>query len=374
LQLTTIILTYNEEQNLPACLESIKKLESQLFIVDSGSVDRTIAIARAAGAYVVTRSFDNYAEQRNWAQENLPIQSEWVLHLDADERLTPELVDEIKEKLGTAGSMEPGARKEEHGAGSLELGARYTEHGAGSTELGVRSEEQGARRTKPGAGSLELGAGKTEYGVWSTIAEVKDQDSDIEEIDGYLLRKRTFFMDRWIRHGGHYPSYHLRLFRKSKGFCEQRLYDQHFIVKGNVAKLNHDYLDVLSSDLNRWSQRHIRWATLEAKQSFMTTDTSAQVVPTLFGSPIERRRWLKNKLYNRSPLLWRPLVYWIYRYFIRLGFLDGKEGFVFHFLQGFWFRLLVDIKIDELRKNQRSEIRGQHSEIRHQPSDAEPSF
>jgi len=325
-------LTYNEEQNLPACLESVKKLGSQLFIVDSGSEDRTIAIARAAGAYVVTRSFDNYAEQRNWAQENLPIQSEWVLHLDADERLTPELVDEIKEKLETAGSREQGAWSAESRA-----------------------------QTKKSA--------------------IEDRIQDAEQIDGYMLRKRTFFMDRWIRHGGHYPSYHLRLFRKSKGFCEERLYDQHFIVKGNVAKLNYDYLDVLSSDLNRWSQRHIRWATLEARQSFMTTETNAQVVPMLFGSPIERRRWLKNKLYNRSPLLWRPLIYWIYRYFIRLGFLDGKEGFVFHFLQGFWFRLLVDIKIDELRRNQtsevrsqRSEVRGQHSEIRHQPSDAEPSF
>lgn len=116
-----------------------------------------------------------------------------------------------------------------------------------------------------------------------------------------------------------------------------------------VQPLKHDYIDVLTPDLSAWSLRHTRWAELEAKQLLMGSNGKAQVRPALFGSPIERRRWMRNGLYGRSPLYLRAFLYWVYRYFFRLGFLDGKEGFVFHFMQGFWFRLLVDIKLDELR-------------------------
>jgi glycosyltransferase involved in cell wall biosynthesis len=302
LNLTVIILTFNEERNLPACLESLDALHCETIVVDSGSTDRTIEIARSAGAQIAAHAFENYAAQRNWAQENLPIHTEWVLHLDADERLSPELATEIGEALGVNGK------------------ARH------------------------------------------------------DKIDGFLLRKRTFFMGRWIRHGGHYPSYHLRLFRKEKGCCEERLYDQHFIVEGNIVKLKHDYVDVLTSDLNTWTQRHVRWAELEAREIFFGDKGNAQVRATFFGNPIERRRWLRSGLYGRSPLFVRAFAYWIYRYFLRLGFLDGKEGFIFHFLQGFWFRLLVDIKLDELKKQQRSEVRGQispgqESEIRGRKSE-----
>ena len=285
--LAIVILSYNEEQNLPDCLRSLKGLDCEVFVVDSGSTDRTVQLARLAGAHVEDHPFENYAAQRNWAQQNLPIQSDWILHLDADERLTPELVREIRKALG------------------------------------VRGEEKGA-----------------------------------DEIDGFLLRKRTFFMGRWIRHGGHYPSYHLRLFRKEKGHCEERLYDQHFVVDGKIGKLKNDYLDVLTSDLNTWTQRHMRWAELEARELLFADNGNGQVRPSFFGNPIERRRWLRTGLYGRSPLFIRPLLYWIYRYFLRLGFLDGKEGFIFHFLQGFWFRLLVDIKLDELRAGEKSREHG----------------
>lgn len=273
--LTVIILTHNEEVNLPACLESLRGLDCEVFVVDSGSTDRTREIAKAYGAKVYEHPFENYAAQRNWAQENLPITTEWVLHLDADERLTPELVQEITEVL---------------------------------------------RSPPPG-------------------------------VDGFLLRKRTIFLGRWIRHGGHYPSYHLRLFRVRSGHCEQRLYDQHFVVHGRVAKLKNDYIDVVASDLSTWTERHLRWARLEASELLNSTPMEDRVRPKLFGTPIERRRWLRERLYARAPLFVRAFAYWVYRYFFRLGFLDGKEGFIFHFLQGFWFRLLVDIYLDELRRS-----------------------
>jgi glycosyltransferase involved in cell wall biosynthesis len=300
--LSVVILTCNEEQNLPDCLKSLKGLDCEVFVVDSGSADQTVQLAKSSGAHVANHHFENYAAQRNWAQQNLPIRSDWVLHLDADERLTPELVAEISEALRAAES---------------------TAHGA---------------KDKP----------------WQA-------DNALDAIDGFLLRKRTFFMGRWIRHGGHYPSYHLRLFRQGKGFCEERLYDQHFLVDGKIGKLKNDYLDVLTSDLNTWTQRHLRWAELEARELLFADNGNGQVRSSFFGNPIERRRWLKTGLYARSPLFIRPLAYWVYRYFLRLGFLDGKEGFIFHFLQGFWFRLLVDIKLDELRRQQRSEVRNNQS-------------
>jgi glycosyltransferase involved in cell wall biosynthesis len=302
LNLSVIILTLNEEANLPACLASLRGLECETFVVDSGSTDRTVAIAESWGAHVVVHEFENYAAQRNWAQEHLPVNGEWLLHLDADERLTKELIAEITETV------------------------------------------------------LASGKHKT----------ATDGFSGGENFDGYLLCKRTIFMGRWIRRGGHYPVYHLRLYRRGRGRCEQRLYDQHFVVDGNVTRLSEDYIDVLSSGINTWIQRHTRWADLEAKQSLRGADTGIQVAPRLLGNPIERRRWLKTEIYDRFPLFVRPFLYWIYRYFFRLGFLDGKEGFVFHFVQGFCFRLLVDMKIDELRRNQTREARDESSEIREQ--------
>jgi glycosyltransferase involved in cell wall biosynthesis len=273
-RLSVVVLAYNEEVNLPACLASLEGLACELFVVDSGSTDRTRDIAAAAGATVVEHPFDNYSAQRNWAQQNLPLRTDWVLHLDSDERLTPELVAEINAML-----------------------------------------------RNPPAG-----------------------------VDGFLFRKRTVFMGRWIRHGGHYPAYHLRLFRKSRGRCEHRLYDQHFVVPGKTVALRHDYIDVLTSDLNQWTTRHLRWAELEAREVLARERSADRVRADAFGDPIQRRRWLRESFYARWPLFARAFFYWIYRYFFRLGFLDGREGLVFHFLQGCWFRFMIDAKIHELRK------------------------
>lgn len=275
-QVSVVILTHNEERNLAACLESLRGLDCEAFVVDSGSTDRTRDIAREFGARVVEHPFETYARQRNWAQDTLPIRTDWVLHLDADERLTPQLVAEMSEVL----------------------------------------------RAPP------------------------------PEVAGFLLRKRTVFMGRWIRHGGHYPSYHLRLFRRGLGWCEDRLYDQHFVVRGAVRRLRHDYVDVVTSDLQTWIARHVRWARFEAAEITHTARAGGRVRPRLLGTPIERKRWLRERVYARLPLFVRPGLYWAYRYFLRLGFLDGREGFVFHFLHGFWFRLLVDIYVHELRRSE----------------------
>jgi glycosyltransferase involved in cell wall biosynthesis len=269
-RLSVVVLTCNEEINLPGCLESLRGLRCACSIVDSGSTDRTIEIAAMHGATLTQHRFDNYAAQRNWALENLPFDTSWVLHLDADERLTPELVDEMNAVL----------------------------------------------------------------------------DGVPDSISGFLLRKRTIFMGKWIRHGGHYPSYHLRLFRKDRGRCETRLYDQHFVVEGAVGRLEHDYLDVVASSLLTWTIRHAQWAAMDARELVRPSVTGKHVNPRLLGDPVQRRRWWKN-VYGRGPLFVRALCYWFYRYVLRFGFLDGTEGLIFHFLQGFWFKFLVDALINE---------------------------
>src|SRR5258706_3410149 len=96
---SVIVLTYNEQANLPDCLESLRGLDCEVFVVDSGSADRTLEIAREYRAQIAEHPFENYAAQRNWAQRNLPVACDWLLHLDADERLTPGLVEEIHQTL-----------------------------------------------------------------------------------------------------------------------------------------------------------------------------------------------------------------------------------------------------------------------------------
>jgi glycosyltransferase involved in cell wall biosynthesis len=280
-RVSVIVLTLNEEANLPACLASLNGLDCEVFVVDSGSTDATVSLARSAGAQVVEHPFETYAAQRNWAQSHLPLRAPWVLHLDADERLTPALVAEIDRVLA------------------------------------------------PQSG-----------------------------VAGFLLRKQTIFMGRWIKHGGHYPAYHLRLFRTGQGRCEERLYDQHFLVDGEVGRLENDYHDVLTSDIGAWTVRHARWAELEAREIMSERSGKAQVRALFWGTPIERRRWLRHELFYRCPLFVRPFAYWFYRYVVRLGFLDGPEGLVFHFLQGCWYRFLVDAKIFEARRRDAALIAG----------------
>jgi hypothetical protein len=154
------------------------------------------------------------------------------------------------------------------------------------------------------------------------------------------------FMGRVLRHGGMSPTIHMRLFRSGAAFCEERLYDQHFVLKSQKARaLNGPMLDNVATSLSEWTARHNRWSDLEVKEVLLR-ETSARVEAKAFGNPIERRRFLR-RIYNRAPLFFRPFGLFIYRFFIRLGFLDGRQGFVFWVLQTFWFRFLVDAKLFE---------------------------
>lgn len=274
LPLSAVVLTLNEEKNLEACLASIANWIDELFVIDSGSRDGTLDIAKRYGAQIFENPFENYAQQRNWAQANLPFQREWVLHIDADERVTPELADAIRDLFESGGA---------------------------------------------------------------------------QQYNGAAMARRTVFWGRAIFHGGHYPVYQLRLVRHAFAHCEDRLYDQHFVVQGPTTLLRGDLIDIIGSDLTTWTIRHAWWGNLEAQELLRASAAGTHVAPDWRGTPIERRRWMRTSLYERAPMFWRALVYFLYRYFIRLGFLDGREGLVFHILQAFWFRFYIDARLYELQ-------------------------
>ena len=151
-----------------------------------------------------------------------------------------------------------------------------------------------------------------------------------------------------MRHGGMSPTWHLRLFRSGAGRCEDRKYDQHFIVQsGTSGRLSGVLIDDIRMPLTEWTARHNRWADGEVAE-LDADQTTGRLQPDLFGSPTERKRFLRQR-YNRLPLFIRPFGLFAYRYFFRLGFLDGTEGLIFWVLQTFWFRFLIDAKIWEKR-------------------------
>lgn len=269
--ISVVILTFDEEANLPHTLRSLDGLDCEVYIVDSGSSDRTLEIARAAGANVVSHAFESHSRQLNWALDTLPLEAPWTLRLDADERLTAELKAEISAALAAAP----------------------------------------------------------------------------EDVAGYMMKRRVYFWGRWIRFGGYYPTWLTRLWRTRRGRSEDAWMDEHMLVSGGrIAKLTHDFIDENHKGLSFWIDKHNRYADREVR---MTADAAATTESGELGGEIARRRFLKRRIYGRAPLLLRAVGYWFVRYFLMLGFLDGRAGFVFHFMQGLWYRLLIDAKLIELR-------------------------
>ena len=165
---------------------------------------------------------------------------------------------------------------------------------------------------------------------------------------GYFLPRYLRFLGRVLRHGGMSPTWHLRLFRTGVGRCENRKYDQHFLLKdGTTGQLRGAMIDDIRMPLTEWIERHNRWADGEVAE-LANPENAGRVEPDAHGNPVERKRYLRQK-YDRMPLFIRPFALFLYRYFVRLGFLDGTEGLIFWVLQTFWFRFLVDAKIWESR-------------------------
>lgn len=179
-----------------------------------------------------------------------------------------------------------------------------------------------------------------------------------EDVTGIYVKRKIVFMGRPLLHGGWFPAWHLKLWRNGKGFCENRWMDEHIkLSEGRTVELDLVQVDENLNDLSWWTQKHNSYASremvdmLDIQYGIFNENT---VVPRFFGTEEQRKRWLKLH-YLRLPLFVRPVLYFIYRYFIKLGFLDGKAGFVWYILQGFWYRCLVDAKIFELRRRFRND-------------------
>lgn len=281
--LTVIILTFNEENHIERCIRSVQPIAKQIFVVDSFSTDRTVEIAESLGARAWQHEFINQAQQFQWALETLPVASEWVMRMDADEYLQPELVDEIRSRLPFLS----------------------------------------------------------------------------DEITGINLKRRHIFMGRWIRHGTRYPLVLLRIWRNGKGRIERRWMDEHIILTGGKSvTFENDFCDHSLRDITWWTEKHNKYATREAievlNRKYRLFDADDAIVAEHGFSQAGFKRIIKERIYNRLPVFCGPLLYFLYRYFIRLGFLDGKEGLAYHFLQGFWYRFLVEVKVMEFDR----ELRG----------------
>jgi glycosyltransferase involved in cell wall biosynthesis len=271
-KLAAIVLTKNEERDLPECLRSLSGVVSDIYVVDSGSTDRTIEIAKAHGARVLEHDFFNYATQFNWAVDQVSEDMDWVLRIDADERLTDDLRRSIQETL-------PKLDK---------------------------------------------------------------------NITGLLMARRTHFLGSPIRWGDTYPVWLLRIWRNKAGKCEDTWMDEHIILThGTVERLHGDLIHEIPKNLNEWINKHNWYATRECNDIIEQQNATDDKVAGQAGY----RRWLKKNVYLQLPLFVRPCLYWFYRYFIKLGFLDGKVGLMYHFLHAFWYRFLVDAKLYERSRN-----------------------
>lgn len=196
-----------------------------------------------------------------------------------------------------------------------------------------------------------------EYLTPTLIAEIQACLPGVApEVDGINCGRRMTFQGRLIRHGGVFPIRVLRLFRYGRGACENRWMDEHIKVSGPTVDLAGELIDDNLNSLTWWTDKHNRYASREAvdmlnlEYGFMPHDSVADLRS---GSQAGMKRWLKERVYARLPGGFRAFAYFLYRYVLRLGFLDGQAGTAFHFLQGFWYRYLVDAKVAEVKRHMR---------------------
>lgn len=290
LDVTTIILTYNEELHIRRCLENVCPFSKKVYVIDSPSTDHTADICREfENVEVVVHKYPgNQAAQFNWALDNVVIDTEWMLRVDADEYLLPELVEELEQKLPELPS----------------------------------------------------------------------------DVTGIELKRRHIFMGKWMKHGI-YPVIMMRMCRTGYGRYADRLMDEHMVLNsGRSIILDNDFCDHSLINISDYCRKHLDYAQREAavvldEMYGLSSDNIVKGMSDLradesLGKQAEDKHKSKSK-YNQLPLFWRSFAYFLFRYFIKGGFMDGKEGFIFAFIQGWWFRTMVDVKLLEVRKAMETE-------------------
>lgn len=274
--ITVVILTHNEARHIARAIASVREVAARVLVVDSGSTDDTVALARVAGAEVLHHAWVNYARQFQWALDHGGITTAWTMRLDADEVIEHDLAAEIAAKLPTLPA----------------------------------------------------------------------------DVTGVNFARKHIWLGRWVRHGGRYPLMLLRLWRTGQGRIEDRWMDEHIVIDGGrTVAFAGGFADWNLNDLTFFTAKHNGYATREAidvlgrKYALLAQDEalSAHTASRQAGA----KRWFKERVYNRLPLWAGPLGYFLYRVVFRLGVLDGRTGMIYHVLQGFWYRYLVNAKVFE---------------------------
>lgn len=269
--ITAIILTKNEEKNILRCIKSIKNIVKRIVVVDSGSTDRTVELAKSEGAEIYFHPFEHYAAQFNWALCSTDITTKWVYRIDADEMITEALAKEIEEKC-----------------------ACHTD----------------------------------------------------DDVTGFLMKHKLYFMGKYLLHGGAYPMIKMTVFKPEAGRFENRAMGEHIVLDyGKYLTFENDCIHYDSKSLTAFVDKHNSYASREVSD-YYARQNKARVCEGLYKRAGVTES-LRDKVYYKLPKYLRAKLFYIYNYYFRLGFLDGEAGKVYAFLQSYFYRFLVDAKLSE---------------------------
>ena len=269
---TAIIMTKNEEKNIVDCLKSMDGFAKRCVVIDCGSTDKTVGLAKENGADVYFHEFEYYAKQFNWGIDNCDIDTEWIIRLDADERFPDELNKEIEKLI---------------------------------------------------------------------------EDNKDKPMNGITIEADLFFLGRCMKHGIRCKR-KMMMFKRSCGRIEDRRRDAHSVIsEGYSASTKNKFLHYDFKSLDNYIKRYNWYATREMQDYIAYTQGASTAINT--DAHIQAQRKKKFGLYYRAPKFLRAYLWFIYNYIFRLGFLDGREGFIYNYMYHRWYRTLVDAKILEYK-------------------------
>lgn len=278
--ITVIIPTRNEIKHIERSVTSALRLTPNVIVVDSNSQDGTIETAERLGAKVIQYEWtaeSNFSKKLNWAINEYPINSKWVIRLDADEYFMDDCVKHLKEE----------------------------------------------------------------------IHKLSD------DVNGCTLIRRVFFLGRWMKHSNEYPKTTMRVLRVGHAYYEDRWLDEHVdLMGGKAAYLDMNIVDDSHISLMDWISKHNGYSNKEAVELINSEIGLFHRQEDL--TELDKNAQLKKRdksRYNKMPKYWRAFFFFCYRYFFKLGFLDGKEGFLWNFFQCWWYRTLADAKVDEIYRH-----------------------
>ena len=267
--ITAIVLTKDEELHIERCIKNLQQVCSKVYVVDSFSTDNTCQIAEQCGAEVLKHEYVNQAQQFQWALDNCPVETEWVMRMDADEYLTDELMREIRE-------------------------------------------------TTPNLTA---------------------------DITGVYFKFRVRFLGHTMRFGMLRPVRILRMWRAGSVYMEQRWMDERLVLKeGKAVDFKRRFIDENLNGLTAWTQKHNNYSNREI---LVELDKRFHLFDSGEAAELKGRNQQKS-LYYKLPRFFRAMAYFLARYVLFLGFLDGVKGFVWLTLQAYWYRFLVDAKLMEI--------------------------